>query len=167
MVTFIVTDRQGRPLVGWRLTIVPDQGIEVAIQGSVVTLWLPLGRVYNLTFEWMSPYGTTARYSVRGSPEELKALGRLVLPVDDILIKVIDLDGRPVALATVNFVGKDVGSTDSQGTITVVRVPLNNDYTIVVTKERVEIGSDRVRFADYLTSATIQASIYDIMVFVK
>jgi hypothetical protein len=35
--------------------------------------------------------------------------------VDDVSIKVVDLEGRPVAGATIKFSGKDVGSTDRQG----------------------------------------------------
>jgi hypothetical protein len=87
--------------------------------------------------------------------------------VDDVSIKVADLEGRPVAGAAVKFAGKDVGSTDSQGVIIVGQVPLDNDYTISVTKEGTEIGSDRVRFTASRTSATIQAGIYDITVLVK
>jgi hypothetical protein len=167
-VTFIVTDRQGRPLGGWHLTIVPDQGVEVATQpGGGVTLRLLSGRVYDLTFEWMSAYGTTARYSVRGSPEELKALGRVVLPVNDVLIKVVDLDGMPVADAFVRFAGVDVGLTDREGVVTVGQVPLDNDYIITVVKEGVEVGSDLVRFTASKTSATIQVGIYDVIVVVK
>jgi hypothetical protein len=169
LVSFIVTDRQGRPLGGWHLTIVPDQGVEVATQpGGRVTLRLPSGTMYVLTFEWMSAYGTTVRYSVRGSPEELKALGRVVLPVDDVLIKVVDLDGRPVADAFVRFAGKDVGSTDSQGIIIVRQAPLGDYYyAITVTKEGIEIGGDKVQFTTSRTSATIQVGMYDITVLVK
>jgi hypothetical protein len=58
-------------------------------------------------------------------------------------------------------------STDSQGIVILGQVPLDNDYTISVTKEGTEIGSDRVRFTASRTSATIQAGIYDITVLVK
>jgi hypothetical protein len=60
-----------------------------------------------------------------------------------------------------------VGSTDSQGVIIVGQVPLDNDYTITVTKDGMEMGSYLVRFTALRTSATIQAGIYDITVLVK
>jgi imidazoleglycerol phosphate dehydratase HisB len=166
LVQLTVTDRQGRPLTGWRIRVTPEQGIEVAIQGNSVILWLPVGRVYTLSLEWMSTYGTVAQYSVQGSPEEIKALGKVILPVDDVLIKVVDFEGRPVAGAAVKFAGLDIGSTDSEGMITVGQVPLDNDYIITVVKGGVEVGSDRVRFTASRTSATVQVGIYDVTVVV-
>jgi hypothetical protein len=60
-----------------------------------------------------------------------------------------------------------VGSTDSHGVITVGGVPLDNDYTIAVAKNGVEIGGGVVRFTDSRTSVTIQANIYDVTVLVR
>jgi hypothetical protein len=75
--------------------------------------------------------------------------------VDDVSIKVVDLEGRPVAGAAIKFAGRDVGSTDSYGVIIVGRVPLDNDYFITVTKDGAEIGSYLVRFTASRISATI------------
>jgi hypothetical protein len=170
-VSFTVVDRQGRPLSGARVSVSPDlvrtDDIQLRPDQIFTLLRVPDGRTYDFTIEWTSPYGTTARAAVRETPAGLQARGSIVVPVDDISVKVVDFDGRPVAGAAIKFAGQDVGSTDSQGVIIVGQVPLDNDYTISVSKEGTEIGSDRVRFTASRTSATIQAGVYDITVLVK
>jgi hypothetical protein len=170
-VSFTVVDRQGRPLSGARVSVSPDlvrtDDIQLRPDQIFTLLRVPDGRTYDFTIEWTSPYGTTARAAVRETPAGLQARGSIVVPVDDISVQVVDFDGRPVAGAAIKFAGQDVGSTDSQGVIIVGQVPLDNDYTISVSKEGTEIGSDRVRFTASRTSATIQAGIYDITVLVK
>jgi hypothetical protein len=170
-VSFSVVDRQGRPLSGARVSVSPDlvrtDDIQLRPDQIFTLLRVPDGRTYDFTIEWTSPYGTTAKAAVRETPAGLQARGSIVVPVDDISVKVVDFDGRPVAGAAIKFAGQDVGSTDSQGVIIVGQVPLDNDYTISVSKEGTEIGSDRVRFTASRTSATIQAGIYDITVLVK
>jgi hypothetical protein len=170
-VSFTVVDRQGRPLSGARVSVSPDlvrtDDIQLRPDQIFTLLRVPDGRTYDFTIEWTSPYGTTARAAVRETPAGLQTRGSIVVPVDDISVKVVDFDGRPVAGAAIKFAGQDVGSTDSQGVIIVGQVPLDNDYTISVSKEGTEIGSDRVRFTASRTSATIQAGIYDITVLVK
>jgi hypothetical protein len=170
-VSFTVVDRQGRPLSGARVSVSPDlvrtDDIQLRPDQIFTLLRVPDGRTYDFTIEWTSPYGTTARAAVRETPVGLQARGSIVVPVDDISVKVVDFDGRPVAGAAIKFAGQDVGSTDSQGVIIVGQVPLDNDYTISVSKEGTEIGSDRVRFTASRTSATIQAGVYDITVLVK
>jgi hypothetical protein len=170
-VSFTVVDRQGRPLSGARVSVSPDlvrtDDIQLRPDQIFTLLRVPDGRTYDFTIEWTSPYGTTARAAVRETPAGLQARGSIVVPVDDISVKVVDFDGRPVAGAAIKVAGQDVGSTDSQGVIIVGQVPLDNDYTISVSKEGTEIGSDRVRFTASRTSATIQAGIYDITVLVK
>jgi hypothetical protein len=170
-VSFTVVDRQGRPLSGARVSVSPDlvrtDDIQLRPDQIFTLLRVPDGRTYDFTIEWTSPYGTTAKAAVRETPAGLQARGSIVVPVDDISVKVVDFDGRPVAGAAIKFAGQDVGSTDSQGVIIVGQVPLDNDYTISVSKEGTEIGSDRVRFTASRTSATIQAGIYDITVLVK
>jgi hypothetical protein len=170
-VSFTVVDRQGRPLSGARVSVSPDlvrtDDIQLRPDQIFTLLRVPDGRTYDFTIEWTSPYGTTARAAVRETPAGLQARGSIVVPVDDISVKVVDFDGRPVAGAAIKFAGQDVGSTDSQGVIIVGQVPLDSDYTISVSKEGTEIGSDRVRFTASRTSATIQAGIYDITVLVK
>jgi hypothetical protein len=170
-ISFTVVDRQGRPLSGARVSVSPDlvrtDDIQLRPDQIFTLLRVPDGRTYDFTIEWTSPYGTTARAAVRETPAGLQARGSIVVPVDDISVKVVDFDGRPVAGAAIKFAGQDVGSTDSQGVIIVGQVPLDNDYTISVSKEGTEIGSDRVRFTASRTSATIQAGVYDITVLVK
>jgi hypothetical protein len=170
-VSFTVVDRQGRPLSGARVSVSPNlmraDDVQLRPDQIFTLLRIPDGRTYDFTIEWTSPFGTTARAAVRETPAGLQARGSIVVPVDDISVKVVDFDGRPVAGAAIKFAGQDVGSTDSQGVIIVGQVPLDNDYTISVSKEGTEIGSDRVRFTASRTSATIQAGIYDITVLVK
>jgi hypothetical protein len=170
-VSFNVVDRQGRPLSGARVSVSPNlmraDDVQLRPDQIFTLLRIPDGRTYDFTIEWTSPYGTTARAAVRETPAGLQARGSIVVPVDDISVKVVDFDGRPVAGAAIKFAGQDVGSSDSQGVIIVGQVPLDNDYTISVSKEGTEIGSDRVRFTASRTSATIQAGIYDITVLVK
>jgi hypothetical protein len=117
--------------------------------------------------EWAGEFGTIAKAVVNDTPAGLQTRGRVTVPVDDVSIKVVDLEGRPVAGAAIKFAGRDVGSTDSHGVIIVGQVPLDNDYPITVTKDGAEIGSYLVRFTASRTSATIQAGIYDITVLVK
>jgi hypothetical protein len=171
-VSFTVVDRQGRILKGAEIEVAPGEllrpnSYERRPDGVIVVLTIPEGRTYTFTVKWQSEFGTTATAAVRDTPAGLQARGSIVVPVDDVSIKVVDFDGRPVAGAAIKFAGQDVGSTDSQGIIIVGQVPLDNDYTISVSKEGTEIGSDRVRFTASRTSATIQAGIYDITVLVK
>jgi hypothetical protein len=170
-VSFNVVDRQGRPLSGARVSVSPNlmraDDIQLRPDQIFTLLRIPDGRTYDFTVEWTSEFGTTAKAAVRETPAGLQSRGSIVVPVDDISIKVVDFDGRPVAGAAIKFAGKDVGSTDNQGIIVIGQVPLDNDYTISVSKEGTEIGSDRVRFTASRTSATIQAGIYDITVLVK
>ena len=169
--SFSVVDRQGRPLTGTRVSIAPNLmrpgDIQLRPDGIFTLLRIPDGITYELVVEWTSPFGTTTRAVVRDTPVGLKTRGSITIPVDDISIKVVDLDGRPVAGAAIKLAGQDVGLTDSQGVVIVGQVPLDNDYEITVNKEGVEVGSDRVRFTAAKTSATIKADIYDITVLVK
>jgi hypothetical protein len=170
-VSFSVVDRQGRPLSGARVSISPklmrDEDMHLTPDTVFTLLRIPDGRTYDFTVEWASEFGTIAKAVVRDTPAGLQARGSITVPVDDVLIKVVDLEGRPAAGAAIKFAGRDVGSTDSQGVLIVGQVPLDNDYPITVTKDGVEIGSYFVRFTASRTSATIQAGIYDITVLVK
>lgn len=170
-ISFSVVGKQGRQLSGARISISPklmrDEDMHITPDTVFTLLRLPDGRTYDFTVEWSSEFGTTAKTVVRDTPAGLQARGSITLTVDDVSIKVVDLEGRPVAGAAIKFAGRDVGSTDSQGVIIVGQVPLDNDYPITVTKDGAEIGSYFVRFTASRTSATIQAGIYDITVLVK
>jgi hypothetical protein len=170
-VSFSVLDRQGRQLSGSHVSISPkvmkDEDMYLTPDTVFTLLRIPDGRVYEFMVEWASEFGTIAKTVVRDTPAGLQARGSVTLPVDDVLIKVVDLEGRPVAGAAIKFAGRDVGSTDSQGVIIVGQVPLDNDYPITVTKDGAEMGSYLVRFTASRTSAKIQAGIYDITVLVK
>jgi hypothetical protein len=170
-ISFSVVDKQGRQLSGARISISPklmrNEDMHLTPDTVFTLLRIPDGRVYEFMVEWVSEFGTIAKAVVRDTPAGLQARGSITVPVDDVLIKVVDLEGRPVAGAAIKFAGRDVGSTDSQGVIIVGQVPLDNDYPITVTKDGAEMGSYLVRFTASRTSATIQAGIYDITVLVK
>jgi len=170
-VSFSVVDRQGRQLSGAHVSISPkvmrDEDMYLTPDTVFTLLRIPDGRTYEFMVEWASEFGTIAKAVVRDTPAGLQARGSVTVPVDDVLIKVVDLEGRPVAGAAIKFAGRDVGSTDSQGVLIVGQVPLDNDYPITVTKDGTEMGSYFVRFTASRTSATIQAGIYDIAVLVK
>ncbi|MCS6770177.1 MAG: carboxypeptidase-like regulatory domain-containing protein, partial [Candidatus Caldarchaeum sp.] len=170
-VSFTVVDRQGRPVAGARVSVSPAltraNDTQLRPDGVFTLLRIPDGRTYDFTVEWTSPFGTTARAAVRDSPAGLQSRGSLVLPVDDITIKVVDFDDRPVAGADIGFGGQPAGKTDSQGVVIIGQVPLDNTYAVTVTKDGTQIGSDNIRFTAARTSATLQAGIYDITVLVK
>ncbi|MCS6783915.1 MAG: carboxypeptidase-like regulatory domain-containing protein, partial [Candidatus Caldarchaeum sp.] len=170
-ISFAVVDRQGRPLSGARVSVAPnlvrDDDVQLRPDSIFTILRVPDGRTYDFTVEWTSVYGTTARAAVRDSPAGLQSRGSITIPVDDITIKVVDFDDRPVAGAQITFGGQAVGATDSMGVLIVGQVPLDNEYAISVRKEGTEIGSDRVRFTASRLSATLQAGVYDITVLVR
>jgi hypothetical protein len=170
-VSFSVVDKQGRQLSGARISISPklmkDEDMHLTPDTVFTLLRIPDGRTYDFTVKWASEFGTTVKLVVRDTPAGLQSTGSVTVPVDDVSIKVVDLEGRPAAGAAIKFAERDVGSTDSQGVIIVGQVPLDNDYPITVTKDGAEIGSYLVRFTASRTSATIQAGIYDITVLVK
>ncbi|MEM3081599.1 MAG: carboxypeptidase-like regulatory domain-containing protein, partial [Nitrososphaerota archaeon] len=171
-VSFGVVDRQGRPLTGATVSLSPalmrPDDAQLRPDGVFTLLRIPDGRTYEFRVEWTSPeFGTRASATVRDTPAGLQSRGSITLPVDDVQIKVVDFDDRPVAGAAITFQGRDVGRTDSQGIIIVGQVPLDNTYQIGVTKDGTNLGGDSVRFTASRLSATIQAGIYDVVVLVK
>jgi hypothetical protein len=117
-VSFTVVDRQGRTLKGAEIEVAPGEllrpnSYERRPDGVIVVLTIPEGRTYTFTVKWASEFGTTATAAVRDTPAGLQSRGSIVVPVDDISVKVVDFDGRPVAGAAIKFAGQDVGSTDS------------------------------------------------------
>jgi hypothetical protein len=170
-VSFSVVDKQGRQLSEARISISPKlmrvEDMHLTPDTVFTLLRIPDGRVYEFMVEWVSVFSTIAKAVVHDTPAGLRARGSVTVPVDDVLIKVVDLEGRPVAGAAIKFAGRDVGLTDGQGVIIVGLVPLDNDYPITVTKDGAEMGSYFIRFTASRTSATIQAGIYDITVLVK
>ena len=164
LVSLTVTDRRGRPLEGARLTIVPDSGVRtLAEPGGSFKLWLPANRVYNLSFEWYSMYGVPARFSISGRPYELQALGRVLMPVDDVVLRVVDLEGRPVDAAVV-FGGVPVPFSVEMivgGDVIFQQVPLYYTYKISVLwpdLSGVEVGGTTL-YLDAGTSVTLSAAL--------
>jgi hypothetical protein len=116
-ISFSVVDKQGRQLSGARISISPklmrDEDMHLTPDTVFTLLRIPDGRTYDFTVEWASEFGTTAKTVVRDTPAGLQVRGSITLTVDDVSIKVVDLEGRPVAGAAIKFPGRDVGSTDS------------------------------------------------------
>jgi hypothetical protein len=162
-VSFTVVDRQGRTLIGAKVTV----GKITQTGDTVVTLLaIPDGVSYDFKVEWTSKYGTTASATVRETARGLQEKGSIVLLVDDVTINVVDFDGRPVAGADVTIV-TEKGETDSQGIVIFSQVPLENKYIINVSKDGTTFDPAEVIFTAARTSATIEVGIYDIIVVVK
>ncbi|GBC70039.1 hypothetical protein HRbin01_01747 [archaeon HR01] len=171
-VSFAIVDRQGRPLLGATVAVSPDlmrpEDKQQRPDGIFSLVRIPDGRTYEFKVTWTHPdFGTSASASVRDTPAGLQDRGSITLPVDDVQIKVVDFDDRPVAGAAITFQGKDVGKTDSQGIIIVGQVPLDNTYQIAVSKDGTNLGGDSVRFTASRLTATLQVGIYDVVVLVK
>jgi hypothetical protein len=169
-VNFAITDFRGRPLAGVRITVAPTlirpEDVTVSRDGLATILRMP-DAVYDFMVEWTSHYGTAAKTLVRATPTQMREWGKVQLPVDDVTVMVVDFHDLPVVGAMVKFAGHPIGLTDSQGMVAIPQVPIGYDYAIVVSKDGVEVGSDRVRFTASKTSVTIRAGIYDVMVLVK
>jgi hypothetical protein len=162
-VSFTVVDRQGRTLIGAKVTV----GKITQTGDTVVTLLaIPDGVSYDFKVEWTSKYGTTASATVRETARGLQEKGSIVLLVDDVTINVVDFDGRPVAGADVT-IATEKGETDSQGIVIFSQVPLENKYIINVSKDGTTFDPAEVIFTAARTSATIEVGIYDIIVVVK
>jgi hypothetical protein len=115
-ISFSVVDKQGRQLSGARISISPkltrDEDMHLTPDTVFTLLRIPDGRTYDFTVEWASEFGTTAKTVVRDTPAGLQARGSITLTVDDVSIKVVDLEGRAIVGAAIKFAGRDVGSTD-------------------------------------------------------
>ncbi|MDJ0270726.1 MAG: carboxypeptidase-like regulatory domain-containing protein [Aigarchaeota archaeon] len=170
-VSFLVVDRQGRPLSQPQVKVSPSEVIRELPdrpENPVTIIAMPDGITYTLEISWTSPdFGTKATAVVRESPKGLAEKGVVVVPVDDVQLKVVDLEGRAVAGSAVSLGGKEVGRTDSQGIVVVGNVPLDNEYTVTVVKDGAKLAEEPVRFTAARLEATVKAGIYDVTVFVK
>ncbi len=164
-------DRQGRPLSQPQVKVSPSELIRELPdrpENPVTIIAMPDGITYTFEVSWTSPdFGTTATAVVRESPKGLAEKGVVVVPVDDVQLKVVDLEGRAVAGAAVSLQGKEVGKTDSQGIVVVGNVPLDNEYTVTVVQDGTQLAEEPVKFTAARLEATVKAGIYDVTVFVK
>ena len=171
-VTVEVVDRQGRPLSGATASIAEDvlrEG-DLTVAGALLTMIrVPDGVTLTFTFEWASPeLGTRASETISDTAAGLAARRSVTLPVDDVVLKVVDLEGRAVAGARVTMNNVDVGTTDTEGVVVVEQVPLDQDYTVTVVKEDTTLADGaRVTFTRGRTEATLEVGVYDLVVFVK
>ena len=93
--------------------------------------------------------------------------GEIILPVDTATITLVDLNGRPVAGATVVVNNMVIGKTDNNGVIRLEQVPLDNIYDIVVFYGEEKIAEAKVVFTPARTEAVITVGIHDLRVFVR
>lgn len=163
--------RHGKNLEGAMLAVNPFLLREVDFQtspdGTVSLLRMPDGITYQFKASWTSLYGKTAETTFRDTALGLQRRGSIVLPVDDIEVFVVDVDGRPVASAEVFIEGLSLGLTDVFGKVVAASVPLENEYYLTVRKDGAVIAREAARISATKTSYTITVPIYDLTVFVK
>ena len=134
-----VTDLSGRPLIITAEQVVIEDGPYAAASvkdNEVIVIAMIKHLAYTITVEY-SAYGVTTAASYVGVPRDVK----LVLPVGDVQVTVVDPSGNPVPSATVSLAGYET-ITDSQGTAVFQAVPLIDaagipiTYEINITRER-------------------------------
>jgi hypothetical protein len=174
-VSFQVVDVHGRPLTGVTVAITPgyyadaspaDIGGVLTIRGIVTT------ELYDFTVKFASKdYEKEASIIVRDTPDglaERAKIGRpLELPVGDVVITVVDREGKPVGSAKIT-VGKVTVQTDSDGKALLERVPLETEgrgieYEIKVERDGLTI-TEKVTFSRSKTTHTIIAALFSLKV---
>ncbi|RLG02932.1 MAG: hypothetical protein DRN54_03720, partial [Thaumarchaeota archaeon] len=138
-VVFEVVDLAERPLAitAEKVTVENGPYAAISVKDNKVTV---VAMVKHLTYTVSVSYSgydkeTAATYV--GIPEGLKALK---LPVGDVVITVVDLDGKPIGGALVKLAGAEK-KTDSQGTAIFQMVPLEDaagmpiTYDVTVSRE--------------------------------
>ncbi|MCS7110165.1 MAG: carboxypeptidase-like regulatory domain-containing protein [Candidatus Caldarchaeum sp.] len=166
-----VVGLHGRSLEGAVISVNPyllrEGDYQTSPDGTTSFLRMPDGVTYEFKASWTSIFGKTAETTVRDTAAGIQRRGNIVLPVDDAVITVLDVLGRPVAGAEVFVEGISLGVTDSEGRVLAASLPLENEYRLAVTKDRSVVGEERVRFAVSKPATTIVVGIYDVTVFVR
>lgn len=137
---FAVKDMAGRavPVAADKVSIENGPYASISVKDNKVNVVAMVkSKTYTVAVSYTG-YGKTTAASYVGLPEGLK---ELVLPVGDIAITVVDVDGRPVGGATVKLEGVET-KTDSQGRALFQMVPLEDEagrpisYSVTVTREK-------------------------------
>jgi len=134
-----VYDRLGRPVTGFSITVEGPYYKEVTPpkDNKATIVALVKHESYMITAA-VERYGVKTATSYEGLPEPKI---KLVLPIGDVKITVVDLDGRPVGAATVTLAGVEQ-TTDAQGTVIFQGIPLLDEtgspvsYDVKVTREK-------------------------------
>jgi hypothetical protein len=137
---FAVKDLTGRavPVAADKVSIENGPYGSISVKDNKVNVVAMVkSKTYTVAVSYTG-YGKTTAASYVGLPEGLK---ELVLPVGDVAITVVDVDGRPVGGATVKLEGVET-KTDSQGRAIFQMVPLEDEagrpisYSVTVTREK-------------------------------
>ena len=168
-------DLESRPLNQAIIRYTGPAGIAGEIKttgGTAVLPPLPATVQYTIQIIWQSPaYKTESSKTIRTSLDGLDRLGRIRLPVGDVLLKVVDTMGRPIAGATV-FLNEVKATTDAKGRAFFAQVPLESDgkpidYRVTVRDGGETLFDDFVRLSTTRSEVTIVVGLRDLSIFVR
>jgi len=137
---FAVKDLAGRaiPVAPDKISVENGPYASISVKDNKVNVVAMVkSKTYTVTVKYAA-YGKSTAASYVGLPEGLK---EILLPVGDITITVVDVDGRPVGGATVKLEGVEA-KTDSQGRAIFQMLPLEDEtgkpisYSVTVTREK-------------------------------
>jgi hypothetical protein len=117
-------DAQGRPLKNVHV-LLEEWGISGFTDESGTLLFQKMPRIsYRLTAEWVSRYGSKAVVKTTVTEDTV-----IVMPVYDIVLRLLSPSGRPLANAEVYLEGVCLGKADGDGEALATQVPSGN-YTV-------------------------------------
>ncbi|MGB9718724.1 MAG: MSCRAMM family protein [Thermoproteota archaeon] len=117
-------DANGRPLKNVRV-ILEEWGISGFTDESGTLLFERMPRIsYKLTAEWVSRYGSKAVVKTTVTEDTV-----IVMPVYDIVLRLLSPRGRLLANADVYLEGVYLGKADANGEVLATQVPSGN-YTV-------------------------------------
>ncbi|MDJ0270760.1 MAG: hypothetical protein NXY59_09525 [Aigarchaeota archaeon] len=170
-----LTDLKNRPLNQAIIRYTGPAGIAGEIRttdGTAALPPLPAAVQYTIQITWKSPaYKTESSTTIRTSLDGLDRMGRIKLPVGDVLLKVVDTMGRPIAGAAV-FLNEARAKTDAEGRALFAQVPLESDgkpidYRVVVRDGDEILFDDFVRLSTTTPEITIVVGLRDLSIFVR
>jgi len=168
-----VVDLQGRALQDFMVEVDPDIYGELRTVGGIIAVRaVPTTINYIIKVAWRSPiYGTISSTEATIAPSEASGLEKIVLPVGDIRIKVVDPKGRPISGATVSLAGVEA-KTDARGEVIYSRVPLEVDgspisYELKVSRDGEIIYSGVIEVSRAKTSLVVMVELYDLKIRVE
>ena len=117
-------DAQGRPLKNVHVTL-EEWGISGFTDEAGTLLFQKMPRIsYRLTAEWVSRYGSKAVVKTTVTEDTV-----IVMPVYDIVLRLLSPGGRPLTNADAFLEGVYLGKADANGEVLAAQVPSGN-YTV-------------------------------------
>ncbi|RLG07810.1 MAG: hypothetical protein DRN68_04850, partial [Thaumarchaeota archaeon] len=169
-VSFRVVDLFGRALKDAKVEVTPDTYGGISNVGGVVTIRAIITtQTYEFKISWTSPvYGTTASKTIADTPEGLKAMKTIELPVGTVTVSVVDTKDRPIVGAEVTF-GKVTKTTDAAGKAYFEGVPLEKDgvgisYDVTIKREGYVVFSGSETVSKARTTITEIGELFTIKV---